>query len=156
MDERDDPIDAMAPENLTRLAAEPIAELVRREKYQLSREHLRQIEAEDAKNPVTFRCATCLDTGFISGPCSGRHRRRLSSGLMTCGGCTVSWFCTCEAGEAMESGYWLDRIYPFHGPRRRMSEHGHREFEEYERQDAFRASRMKERVNQLLDRKSED
>ena len=91
----------------------------------------------------TYACRTCLDTALISRPKTGKRGEPLQD---------VAWYCSCEAGQAAESGHWFDRIYPETGPRRAVSVKGMAAFRAYCASSGYHGHTMEQRVERLRQR----
>jgi len=91
----------------------------------------------------TYACRTCFDTAILSRPKTGRHGAPLQD---------VAWFCSCEAGQAAESGYWFDHVYPQAGALRVVSGGGMARFRAYCAARGIDGRLMGERVERLRNR----
>ena len=68
----------------------------------------------------TYRCHSCLDSGYVSHEVAKRGDR-----------CSLAWFCDCPTGRATHAGYWFDAIYQQSGNTRVHSDRGQRRLAEY-------------------------
>lgn len=87
-----------------------------------------------------YGCADCLDQGLVS------HLRWV---VKLRGWYGAAWYCGCQRGRAMESGYWFGTVYPWEGNQRVTSEQGERELEAYLRAKPDRRAWLGDAIEHL-------
>lgn len=99
----------------------------------------------------TYRCRTCLDEGYT------RHTpetivSQITGKRLKARGATIARFCeACDAGMAVESGYWADHLKPRRGERTNLDAVKAR-YQERLRMHANGIT-LRDRVDRLLKRK---
>jgi len=102
---------------------------------------------QEHANYPTFRCPKCEDRGLTVQ--NVRDRRHVSE-ANGAGKASAAWFCTCDAGEAAEAGYWFDAIYPREATgRRHKFNPGYASFTAYLQANRSRAFGMEARIEAL-------
>lgn len=87
-----------------------------------------------------FRCADCLDMGFVT---------QVVWKVRVRGWYTQAWYCSCDNGRRQEAGYWFGACYPVEGNRRVKSPRGERELDAYLRAKPDRRPWLPDAVEQL-------